>query len=125
MYSLELSIITSLKVIFIYTAMKPGMILDFLPRFYDWLLHFLPAKAELYLRKPLYDCLFCCSSVYGILFTYQYFSFTVPYLFLILQAAGINYLVATVINWFHDQEEKNEKYHAEALYKEKEAAKKE
>jgi len=122
-FSLELTLLTSLKIIFMYGAMKPGMVFDFLPRVFDWVLHWLPMEAQLYLKKPLYDCVFCMASVWGLLFTYQYFEITVDYVFLILQVGGVNYLVATIIGWYHDQEEKNERLHEQALFKEKEATK--
>ncbi len=123
MGSIEITILTSLKICFAYGSMKEGNIFFFMQRFFAWLLKPLPIKTQLYLARPLWQCLFCMSSVYGIIFTYKYFEFSIEYLFLILQIAGLNYLISTIIRWYHDMEEKNEPYHEERLEEEKEAAK--
>ena len=88
--------------------MKPGNILFPLRQFFDWALHWLPEKVDLYLRKPLYDCVFCMGSLWGMAFTTRYFALTIDYLFLLLQVAGLNYIIASILRWYHDQAEKEE-----------------
>jgi hypothetical protein len=88
---------TSLMITFMWGAMQVGMIFFWLTQLIDRGLSNLPIKMHLWLRKPLYDCLFCMSSFWGILFTFKYFSFSFNYLFLLLTIGGINYLISTFI----------------------------
>lgn len=100
---MELTFLTSLKIVFVYAAMKEGMILFPLRRLFESMLSLAPASINFFLRKPLFDCLFCMSSIWGIIFTYFAFDFTLQYLFLILQVAGLNYLLSIAIQWFNQQ----------------------
>jgi hypothetical protein len=74
-----------------YGAMKPGNIFFFLRLFFEYLLNFFPPKWQLELSKPLFECVFCMSSVWGIAFTAiaGHFSISVDYAFLILEIAGL------------------------------------
>lgn len=94
---LELAFITSLKVVFVWAAMQEGMILHWLRRLIDWMISPLPPKVFLWLRKPMYDCLFCCSSVYGLLFTWYYEMTILEHIELIITVSGINYIIQWLI----------------------------
>ena len=122
MDNLIVTILTSLKIFFAYGAMKPGNILFPLRQFFDWALHWLPEKVDLYLRKPLYDCVFCMGSLWGMAFTTRYFALTIDYLFLLLQVAGLNYIIASILRWYHDQAEKEEDEQAHKEIEKKEDA---
>lgn len=88
--------------------MQPGHILHPLciaiNRAIDWL----PPAIYLHLRKPLTECLFCMSSVWGIVFTLQYAAFTWQYLAFLFAVAGVNYLLATLIGFIHWLQEEEE-----------------
>jgi hypothetical protein len=101
---LSLAIITSLKILFVFAAMKEGMILFSLRRIIDWMIDPLPVGVFLWLRKPLYDCLFCMSSVWGIIFTYQYAAFAWHYLTLLFAVGGINYIIQTFCSKKEEEE---------------------
>lgn len=118
--NLEVTILTSLKIAFMYAAMKPDMIFYPLRLFFEWILKPLPIKVQLYLSKPLFDCIVCMGSFWTIVFTLNIFSFSLEYLMFLFQVAGLNYLISTVIRFFHDQAEKDEVYHEELLKKEEE-----
>lgn len=98
---LTLVILTSLKCLFVYEAMKEGNALSWLRILFINLLMHMPLWFEQYARKPLFDCLFCFSSVYGILFTLPYFSLTWGYLTLLFAIGGVNYLIGTFIGFIH------------------------
>jgi hypothetical protein len=91
-----LALITSLKIVFVWAAMQEGMILFFLKRLIDWIIVWLPAKVYLWIRKPLYNCLFCMASFWGYIFSFEVASFSWYYLEFLMTVAGINYL----IQWF-------------------------
>jgi hypothetical protein len=97
MFNLEATILVSLKILFVYGAMKEGMILFKLRQFFDLILSPLPANIRLSLMHPLYNCLFCMSSFWGIIFTLYHFELSFAYLFFLLQIAGINYLLSLII----------------------------
>ncbi len=88
---------TSLMITFMWGAMQVGMIFFWLQQLIDKGLSYFPIKIHLILRKPLYECIFCMSSFWGVLFTAKYFSFSLNYLYLILTIGGINYLISTFI----------------------------
>lgn len=95
---LTIILITSLKIIFMYGAMQEGEILFFLRRFFEWCLSKLPIKAEQYLRKPLFDCMFCMSSIWG----FTFLVLPMPYILdLILSIAGLNYLWSALVGFLH------------------------
>ncbi|HRH61220.1 MAG TPA: hypothetical protein PL045_11650 [Chitinophagaceae bacterium] len=60
----------------------------------------LPPEINLWLRKPLFECLFCMSSVWGILFTIPIFSFTWHYITMLFALAGFNYIVQLIISHY-------------------------
>lgn len=100
--SLEIALTASLQILFIWGAMQEGMILFPLRRAIDTLLEKVSIvwlMIGLILRKPLYDCLFCMSSVWGIIFTAKYFSLSWNYLTLLFCIGGINYLIQMLITW--------------------------
>jgi hypothetical protein len=105
---LTLIFITSLKCLFVYEGMKEGNVLSWLRLLFIRLLLLTPHWFEQYAKKPLYDCLFCFGSLWGILFTFQYFSFTWQYLTLLFAIAGMNYLVGTFIGFVHWWQEEDE-----------------
>lgn len=94
---LESAIITSLKILFVYAAMRQGMILFPVRRVIDWIIEPLPPKLYLWIRKPLYDCLFCMSSVWGFIFSYNVAAFHWYYLHYLLVIAGINYIIQSLL----------------------------
>jgi hypothetical protein len=106
-YGLELTALTSLKIVFIYEAMKPGNILFPLRRLLEKLLSYLPEKVNLYVRKPLFSCLFCAGSLWTLFFTFNIIAFSWQYLFFIFQVAGLNYIISLPVHWFTDQAEKD------------------
>ena len=81
-----------------WAAMQNGMILFKLRCLLETLIFILPTNIYLWLRKPLFDCLFCMSSIWGFVFTLQVFSFSQKYLYLLLVIGGINYLLQLIIN---------------------------
>lgn len=123
MYGIEKVTLTSLAVVFAYASMKPGMVFFFVRRFWEKLLSFLPERVNLYLRKPLFECLTCCSSVYGILFSLNVFSVSVDYLLFLFQVAGLDYLISVIINFFHDKAEEDLPIHHIIEAKEEKAIK--
>jgi hypothetical protein len=92
-----LALITSLKIVFVYACYQEGMFLFPLRRLMDKVISYLPAKVYLWIRKPLFYCLTCMSSVYGILFTYKLASFTWEYLQFLFIIGGFNYLFGCFI----------------------------
>lgn len=118
-YNIQLTVLTSLKVVFIYAAMKPGMIFHPLRLFFDWCLKPFPVKWQLYLAKPLYDCLVCQASFWTIIFTLNIFSVSIGYLFFLFQVGGLNFILSLWIHWSHDQAKKDEPYHDEIVKEEK------
>jgi len=98
---LVLSIRTSLIIVCIWAAMQEGMILHWLRLLMEYGIEELPCwislKTKILLRKPLFDCLFCMSSVWGVLFTHHYFQFSFLYVKLILTIGGINFLISLFI----------------------------
>lgn len=111
---LTLIIITSFKIVFVYGAMQPDMILYPLRLLFEKILNKLPLTFEQYAKKPLFDCLFCMASVWGIVFTiteldWQFsFSFFISYLFLLFGIAGCNYMLALLISYVHTYVESTE-----------------
>ncbi len=104
MLELFVVILIALKIAFVYGAMQPDNILFSLRRLLEKGLSYLPEKINLYLRKPLFDCMFCMSSFWGLVF------FFVPlplWLDVILSIAGLNYLLSTIIHYYHDQAQKD------------------
>ncbi len=99
---LALVVVTSFKIIFIYTAMKEGMIFHFIPRLFEHLWAALPAKnwaltLACYARKPLYGCPVCMASIWGTLFTLSKFSLTWDYLLFLFAIGGCNYIIDSLI----------------------------
>lgn len=95
--TIQLIAITSLKIVFMWAAMRPGMVFYPLRLMIDSLLMQLPTTAMLYARKPLYDCLFCMSSVWGFLFTVHVAELSMAYLTMLLAVGGLNYLIQQLI----------------------------
>lgn len=120
MYGLERVILTSLAVCFMYIAMKPGMIFFPLRLLFEKLLELLPIKMNLYLRHPFFNCIICMSSVYGILFTIDIFSFSWQYLLFIFQVGGLNFILSLFIHFFHDRAEEDVFIHKKITTKEEE-----
>src|SRR5437870_6419472 len=102
---IEKVILTSLAIVFVYASMQPGMVFFFIRKFFERLLSYLPEKVNLYLRKPLFDCLTCCSSIYGILFSLHYFSISFNYLLFLFQVAGLNFIFSLFMRYFNDKAE--------------------
>jgi hypothetical protein len=94
---LEAAAICSLKILFVWAAMQPGMILFPLRWVLEGMISFLPVRVMLWVRKPLFDCLFCMSSVWGFLFSIDQASLSFGYLVFLFTVGGINYLVETGI----------------------------
>ena len=94
---LQLAILTSLKILFVHAAMKEGMILFWLRRIIDSVLQPLPVLLQLWIRKPLYECLFCMSSVWGMLFTIDLWSLTWEYLQFLMAVAGVDYIIQWLV----------------------------
>jgi len=96
-------LLTSFKIMFVYVAMKEGMIFHFVPILIEHLFAaLLPAKNwaltfACYARKPLYGCVICMSSIWGVLFSLNRFSFSVEYLFFLFAVGGLNYLFDSII----------------------------
>lgn len=90
-----------------YGAMKEGMIFHKLQCFFIWLLSPLSADQAEYWSKPLYACLFCMGSFWGVIFTSFYvqwewsIGFMWEYAMLLFCIAGVNYLIATFIGFVH------------------------
>lgn len=97
-YSPQLVLFTSLKIVFVWGAMHKGGVLFPLRWLLESILNLLPLKVEMILCKPFYDCLFCMSSVWGTLFTIQYFSFSWAYLQLLLTIGGLNYILQYLLD---------------------------
>jgi len=106
-YGLERTILTSLAICFLYEAYKPGMIFFPIRRLMEKALSFLPEKVNLYIRNPLFDCVVCMSSVYGILFTVNIITLSFQYLLFLFQIGGLNFLLSLFIRFFHDTAEKD------------------
>ena len=121
MYGLERTILTSLAICFLYEAYKPGMIFFPVRRLMEKALSYLPEKVNLYVRNPLFDCVVCMASVYGILFTVDIITFSFHYLLFLFQIGGLNFLLSLFIRFFHDAAEKDLSIHD--VIEEKEAAK--
>lgn len=98
---LVLIIITSLKILFVYQAMQEGNVLHWLYRGIHKVIGLLPTDVYMWVRKPLADCYLCMASVYGILFTLPYFSFTWHYLTTLFAICGMNYLIGSIMGFIH------------------------
>jgi hypothetical protein len=94
---MEIVALTSLKIVFVWAAMKPGNILYFFRCVLEEGLLLLPVKVELQLRKPLFDCLFCMGGIWGLFFTWPLAELSWDYFFMILAVAGLNYLIDFVL----------------------------
>lgn len=101
--TLLLACITSLTILFVYESMKEGDFLFWLRQLLDRMIRQLPVNVYLWISKPLFGCLFCMASFWGILFTIPYFSFTWWYLQLLFIIAGINYLLGVLISKNEDE----------------------
>lgn len=104
---IELVLLTSLKILFVYKAMHEGMILRWLYSAIHKVLALLPSETYLWVQKPFTSCLFCMASIWGCLFTLSYFSFTWQYLTLLFAIAGMNYIIGAVlarIEWMQEEE---------------------
>ena len=95
---MEIIFTTSLKILFVWAAMQPGMILYPIRWLMDQLLYLLPIKIMLYSRKPLYDCMFCMASVWGFVFTREYWALSWDYFNLLFAIAGLNYIIEFLID---------------------------
>src|SRR5690242_7557171 len=105
---LEVILLTSLKIIFIYGAMQEGEILFWLRQLLERFVALFPAKYQFYLRKPLFDCMFCMSSVWGLIFLFLPMPLFVE---IILSVAGLNYLLSALVGFLHaakDEAESNQ-----------------
>lgn len=90
-----------------YGAMQEGGILFFLRRFFEKSLAKLPLQVEQKLRKPLFDCMFCMSSVWGCFFVF----IPLPYfLDVILSVAGLNFLLMSLLEYFKYRSEDEESF---------------
>lgn len=103
---LQLIIITSLKCVFVYEGMKPEMVLHPLRRLLEWFVSLLPDNVGCYIQKPLFCCLFCTSSLWGMLFTAQYFAVTWDYLTSLFAIAGCNFLFGMAIGFMRQMRER-------------------
>jgi hypothetical protein len=99
-----LALITSLKIVFVWAAMQEGMILYFVRRLIDWMITALPANVYLWIRKPLYNCLFCMASVWGFIFSFEIASFSWYYFEFLMTIAGLNYIIHAFIEAMQSEE---------------------
>lgn len=93
-------IIASLFCVGMYVLYQPGMILGKLPDYFSKALNnWTPERADLIvkLRKPLFDCLPCMSSVYGSIYYFTARSDT-NYLIFLVTVCGLNYLFSRIVN---------------------------
>lgn len=106
MLEIEAVFIVSLKIIFMYGSMQEGHILFPFRKLLETIVSKFPVNWQFYLSKPLYDCLFCMSSVWGLLFIY----IPMPlWINIILSVAGLNYLWSALIGFLHAKTEASEK----------------
>jgi hypothetical protein len=110
--SLALIAVTSLKIFFMYVAMKEGMIFHIIPRLFEKLWAALPAKnwaltLACYARKPLYGCSICMASIWGTIFTISRFSLTWDYLLFLFAVGGLNYIIDSLIAKSKDEGKEN------------------
>jgi len=94
----ELALGVSIMITAIWGMMKSGNFLYPLRWLIDSIIEWLPPKIFLYVRKPLYDCLFCMSSIWGIVFTFWWDIGLIEHCLLLLKIAGINYLIQRMVD---------------------------
>jgi hypothetical protein len=102
---LAIILTTSLKIIFMYGAMQEGEILFWLRRLFENFVSLFPVSVQFYLRKPLFDCMFCMSSVWGLTFILLPLPF---WLDIILCVAGLNYIWSSLIGFLHVEKDEAE-----------------
>ena len=98
-------VLTSLKVVFAYGALQQDEVLFWLRKLLERFVALFPVKVQFYLRKPLFACMFCMSSVWGITFVFL----PLPlWLDIILSVAGLNYLFSALVGFLHTEKDENE-----------------
>jgi hypothetical protein len=105
MSELTVVILVSLKILFMYGAMKEDEVLYPLRKILENFVSLFPVKIQFYLRKPLFDCVFCMSSVWGLTFVFVPLPLWID---IILSVAGLNYLWSSVIGYLHEAKEQIE-----------------
>jgi hypothetical protein len=98
MSELEAVLLVALKVVFVYGAMQEDEVLFPLRRLLEKIVALFPAKYQFYLRKPLFGCMFCMSSVWGITFTFLSLPLWID---IVLSVAGVNYLISALVGYLH------------------------
>lgn len=88
----------SLKIIFMYGAMQEGEVLFWFRQLLEKFVAMFPVNVQFYLRKPLFDCLFCMSSVWGVTFVFLPMPLFID---IILSVAGLNYLWSALVGFLH------------------------
>lgn len=101
MSDLQRVILTSLQILFVWVAMQPGGVLHWLQQILGAGLRLLPIQVEMWLHKPLFYCLTCMASVWGLVFTADLFAFSWHYACLLMAVSGLNYIIEFSINVFN------------------------
>jgi len=104
--------LVSLKISFVYVSFKRGMIFHFVYLAFEWFWAQLPSNDWLisltcYLRKPLYGCIICMASIWGILFSLYRFELSLNYLLFLFTVGGLNYLISTFLSLASKEDEKD------------------
>lgn len=101
--TLPLQIQLSLIITCVWAAMQPGMILHPLQQAIDKFIWLFGARAALTLKKPLYDCMFCMTSVWGIGLLLAFGLkvaelFTIDTVTLLLEVGALNFILSSFIS---------------------------
>ncbi len=107
---IESIIIISLQIVFMYGAMQEGEILFPFRKLLENIVSKFPVSWQFYLRKPLFDCLFCMSSFWGITFAFLPLPWWLNIIFCV---AGLNYLWSAFIGYLHAAKDATEEKQAE------------
>lgn len=105
---LLISAITSLQITFIHVLFFDGMLLQKLR----------PEWIAAWLKKPVYDCLICMTSVWGVILWVTEWNMAVNLLWFLFTVGGINVLISGIIGVVEDYT--GEMFVKENFYKEQE-----
>lgn len=99
--------ITSLKVIFLYGAMQEDEILFRFRQLLERFVSVLPCNIQGFIAKPLFECMFCMSGFWGLVFLFLPLPW---YIDTVLCVAGLNYVLQ---NMFHREDYTREQFRSQ------------